>query len=284
VRVIECARHAVEIGEQQIPVDQRINRIASRGLLERLQRRARNREQVAPPSAPHDSYCGQCAIALRASRDIKRDVDTTACGYFEMTSQRERRRRAPLELHFATVVTGNGESNETWQCASFQHDHRRFDADNAMRVVECSRRTYTHLPMTECSLNGKRQRLGLASAVLDGDRVHEPCDVCVAAVRCKHGTADDELVDLCRERRQPVECALPYDAFGDDGPRDTVDDDDRLEKRRRRSIEKLRPTRKFHGRARTSVQYSDGVHRAVGGMHAGERNPVVACDLPGNAS
>jgi hypothetical protein len=48
VRVVERAADRVEVGEQQVAVDEPVDGLAARALLQAAQRLARAREQVAP--------------------------------------------------------------------------------------------------------------------------------------------------------------------------------------------------------------------------------------------
>ena len=49
-----------------------------------------------------------------------------------------------------------------------------------------------------------------------------------------------------------------------------------------RAVEKALVARELHRRPRAAVQHAQRVDRGVGGMHAGDRNPMVPRDLPGN--
>ncbi len=74
LRVVERATHGVEVREQQVAVDQPVDRLVARRLLERLDRVARRREQLAPSAPAEDDGGGLGAVALRADGDEERDL------------------------------------------------------------------------------------------------------------------------------------------------------------------------------------------------------------------
>jgi hypothetical protein len=72
VRVIQRPPHRVEVGEQQIAVDEAIDRVVTRRLLEGANRIARCGQQIAPPAPPQYVDGRMRAVTFWTRREIER--------------------------------------------------------------------------------------------------------------------------------------------------------------------------------------------------------------------
>ena len=80
MRVIERARDAIEVGEQQIAVDEPVHTLGARALLELLERVPRAGQQRAPPSSPQDGNRRLRSVTLRAGGKKEGGVGVTTGG------------------------------------------------------------------------------------------------------------------------------------------------------------------------------------------------------------
>src|SRR5687768_8496406 len=149
--VVDRAPNAVEIGEQQVAVDETIDSIMPYGLLERPQGVARRGKQLAPSPSPHHRDSRTRAISLRThgevdgrmrpprggnGEDLSYRVTSGVCADVRIRSWSDRHGREPRQRSALEEDYGVG-------C-------RRDD----VRIIGSSRRSHPDLPMSEGSLEG----------------------------------------------------------------------------------------------------------------------------------
>jgi hypothetical protein len=153
--------------------------------------------------------------------------------------------------------------------------------DRPADVVEGARRADAELPVRELAFEPDGEARRGSAAILDDDRVDGAGDVGVAAVWRADGAAHDEGAEGAREGGEPPHGALPRHLPRGELEPAAVGLDHGTQQRGRRPVEEVRAAGELDRCARAAVQHADGVHGAVRGVDAGERQPVVAGDLPG---
>jgi hypothetical protein len=118
-------------------------------------------------------------------------------------------------------------------------------------------------------------------AILQGNSVHGARDVGIATVRREDRPAEHKIANRAGERRDPAERAFPGDRNIGQLVAYAIDLERGPRQRRPGAREEVSGAGVLDGRARGAMQCPDRVNRRVGGMNAGQRQPVVAGDLPG---
>src|SRR5579862_1566184 len=87
VGVVEGSGGSEKVGEQQIAIDQPVNRLIARALFERTKPFAGQRQQIAPPSAPENGDRGQRRVALRGAGEEERTLLAFSSWNAELTTE-----------------------------------------------------------------------------------------------------------------------------------------------------------------------------------------------------
>ena len=258
MRVVERASAAVEVGEEQVAVDQAVDRLAARDLLQRAQRLAGGRQQLAPSAPPHRGDRRFRSVALRTGSEVERRLPRRPALDAQRASHRERRPRARFDLDLGLAVGAERERDDARERGALEHDEIA-GATHAMGVVEHARRAHAQLPVPERALQRELDLDRRRAAVLDRDGVDGAGEVGVAAVRREDGAADHQRADRAGEGRQPLHRALPGDPLGRELAQLAVDAQRGAQQRRPLPRHEVGIARELHGCSCTAVQHADGV-------------------------
>ena len=123
MRIVQPTADAVEVREQQIPVDDAIHHIAAGGLFERQQGFAGCRQQCAPTAAAEYRDRGLRAVALGTDGDVERDLHGTVRRRDDRPPNGERpcfARRGGGRLKGRRAVTANRDRRQTRNRRAFE--------------------------------------------------------------------------------------------------------------------------------------------------------------------
>ena len=195
------------------------------------------------------------------------------------------RKAQPYEMYdqvdFKIAVGRNGERHMARRLGTIKN-HDVAANGHPVPILEWARRHDAQLPMAEHAFEGERDVRVRRSPVLHGNGVAGAGDVRILPEGREDGTADDQIADRTGEGGEPMQRPLPYDAIGTEFDPGAIAFEHRTGERRPGAGQKGRAAGELHRRTGTAMQHTDRVKRGVRGVHARERQPVVAGDLPGN--
>src|SRR6266545_1768649 len=151
-----------------------------------------------------------------------------------------------------------------------------------MTVFKRARRPDPLVPVTENTVDAAGNRRGHRSAVLE--RKGDDCsrEVGILSIGSEDRTAQRNVTNRTRERRQPRQLALPDHSLAANRLRRTIDAYAKRNERCSVSFEIPAASRKLYRRAGVRMQHPGKMNRSIYRMDAGERQPVITRDLPWN--
>jgi hypothetical protein len=156
MRVVEGAADTVEVREEEVPVDETVERFVPGGLFEIPQRVTRRRQKFTPTATPHDRRRRMRTILFRTCRDVERDVCVLAGRDSNVATDRIGRRLAALVSHVRIAVAPNRQCSEPREGRAFEDHDIVGSPHRAVRILERARRPNPQLSITERSVERDR--------------------------------------------------------------------------------------------------------------------------------